>query len=188
MGKLIVFNNVSLDGYFVDGSGSMQWAHNTQKDAEWDAYIGQNVSGDGVMLFGRVTYDMMSGFWPTPQATQSLPKVATKMNKGKKVVFSRKMEKASWENTTLVKGDLVAEVRKMKEAPGPGMVILGSGSIVAQLAPHGLIDEYQFVVIPVVLGGGRTLFEGIPQKLALRPTQNRSFKNGNVLLCYQPEK
>ncbi|HJT23004.1 MAG TPA: dihydrofolate reductase family protein [bacterium] len=188
MRKLIVFNHISLDGYFVDKNGQMNWAHTTQKDAEWDAFVAQNTSGGGVLLFGRVTYDMMASYWPTAQAAQALPKVAERMNQGEKVVFSRKMEKASWANTKLVKGDLVKEVRKMKGESGPGMAILGSGSIVAQLASEGLIDEFQMVVNPVVLGGGRTMFEGIPVKLNLKLTKTRPFHNGNVLLCYEPER
>jgi dihydrofolate reductase len=185
MRKLIVFNNVSLDGYFVDKGGSMQWAHRVP-DEEWNAFTAQNASGGGLLLFGRVTYELMAGFWPTPEAIQNFPVVAERMNNGEKIVFSRKMEKTSWKNTTLVRGDLVAEVRKMKEKPGPGMAILGSGSIVAQLAPEGLIDEYQMAVIPVVLGAGRTMFEGISKNLNLKLTKTRTFKNGNVFLCYEP--
>ena len=86
-----------------------------------------------------------------------------------------------------MKGDLAAEVRKMKEEPGEGMAILGSGSIVAQLAQEGLIDEYQLVVNPIVIGQGRTLFEGLQKMLALKRTKTRMFGNGNVLLCYEPE-
>ena len=81
---------------------------------------------------------------------------------------------------------MAAEVRKMKQEPGPGMAILGSGSIVAQLAEEGLIDQYQIVVNPVVLGKGRTMFDGIKDKLSLKLTKTRSFGNGNVLLCYEP--
>ena len=96
------------------------------------------------------------------------------------------MKEASWNNTTLVKGNLVEEVRKMKNEPGPGMVIFGSGTIVAQLAQEGLIDEFQLVVIPVVLGSGRTMFEGIKKRISLKLLNTRTFKNGNVLLCYEP--
>jgi dihydrofolate reductase len=85
-----------------------------------------------------------------------------------------------------VKGDIAAEVRKMKNEPGPGMAILGSGSIVSQLAEEGLIDEFQIVVNPLVLGKGRTLFAGVKEKLNLKLTNTRTFGNGNVLLCYEP--
>jgi dihydrofolate reductase len=109
------------------------------------------------------------------------------MNNLKKVVFSRTLDQAAWNNTKLVKGDMAAEIRKMKNAPGAGMVILGSGSIVSQLSQAGLIDEYQMVVNPVVLGKGRTMFDGVPEKLALKLTGTRAFGNGNVLLCYEPK-
>jgi dihydrofolate reductase len=186
MRKLIVFNHITLDGYFVDGNGGMQWAYRETQDSEWDKFVVGNASGGGVLLFGRVTYDLMVSYWPTPLAAQNNPVVAERMNNCEKVVFSRSLEKASWNNTTVVKGDIVAEVRKMKEKPGLGMAILGSGSIVSQLAPHGVIDEYQMVVNPLALGKGRTMFEGLQEKLALKLTKSRAFNNGNVLLCYEP--
>jgi dihydrofolate reductase len=74
----------------------------------------------------------------------------------------------------------------MKQAPGDGMVIMGSGSIVSQLAPEGLIDEYQIVLVPVILGKGRTMFDGIKEKLIVKPTKTRTFGNGNVFMCYEP--
>lgn len=186
MQKLIVFNNVSLDGYFVDRNGDMRWAHNEKKDSEWDAFVASNASGGGTLLFGRITYELMASYWPTPMAAQNDPVLAERMNKHSKIVFSRKMKKASWENTKLVKDDLVAEVRKMKKEDGPGLAILGSGSLVSQLAPEGLIDEYQMAVIPIVLGGGRTMFEGIPKRLVLKLAKSRTFNNGNVVLWYEP--
>jgi len=98
----------------------------------------------------------MAGFWTTPYAMENMPVVAERMNNLPKVVFSRTLDKASWNNTTLIKGDLAAETRKIKQEPGNDMVILGSGSIVSQLAQEGLIDEYEVVVNPIVLGeGGR---------------------------------
>ena len=103
-----------------------------------------------------------------------------------KVVFSRTLDKVTWKNTKLIKNDPAAEIRKMKKEPGPGMAILGSGSIVAQLAEAGLIDEFQIVVNPIVLGSGRTMFEGVRKNLTLKRTKSRTFGNGNVLLCYEP--
>jgi dihydrofolate reductase len=187
MRKLIVFNHVSLDGYFVDSNGDMSWAKADHQDAEWDAFVAGNASGGGVLVFGRVTYDLMAGFWPTPFAIESMPAVAAGMNNMPKVVFSRTLDHASWNNTTLVKGDLAAEMRKMKQASGENMAILGSGSIVSQLAQEGLIDEYHIVMNPVVLGNGRTMFDGVKEKLRLKLTKTRAFGNGNVLLCYEPE-
>jgi dihydrofolate reductase len=162
----------------------MSWAH--KQDAEWNAFVQENASGGGELLFGRITYELMTRYWPTPLAMKNDPVVADRMNNLPKVVFSRTLEKALWKNTKLVKGDIAAEVRKMKNEPGPGMAILGSGSIVSQLAEEGLIDEFQIVVNPLVLGKGRTLFAGVKEKLNLKLTNTRTFGNGNVLLCYEP--
>ncbi len=186
MRKLSVFNNVSLDGYFVDGSGEMGWAHGAP-DAEFGAFVAGNARGEGEFLFGRITYEMMAAFWPTEQAIRNMPLVAGPMNARPKTVFSRTMKRATWNNTTLVRGDAVAAVRRIKRSPGPDLVMFGSGTVVAQLADKGLIDEYQFVLIPVVLGKGRTQFEGLRRKLALKLTKSRTFPSGKVFLCYQPE-
>ena len=184
MRKFVVFNQVTLDGYIADINGDMSWAH--KQDAEWNAFVQENASGGGELLFGRITYELMTSYWPTPYAMKNDPIVAERMNNLPKVVFSRTLEKASWNNTKLVKGDMAAEIRKMKKEPGENMVIFGSGSIASQLAQEGLIDEYQIVLNPVVLGKGRTMFEGIKEKLTLKLTKTRTFGNGNVLLCYEP--
>jgi dihydrofolate reductase len=139
------------------------------------------------LLLGRKTYDLMAGYWPTPLASRNSPVVAERMNQMPKVVFSRTMGTASWSNTKVVKGDLAAAVRRMKHESGPGMAILGSGSIVSQLAQVGLIDEYQLVVNPVVLGKGRTLFDGITARPGIRLAKSRVFRNGKVFLSYAAE-
>jgi dihydrofolate reductase len=108
------------------------------------------------------------------------------MNSLRKFVFSTTLDKVSWNNTTLFKGDLTTEVRKLKQEPGPNMVIMGSGSVVAQLADAGLIDEYQIVLNPLVVGNGRTLFEGVKKRLPMKLTRSRAFDNGNVVLFYEP--
>lgn len=187
MQKLIVFNHVSLDGYFVDANGDMSWAKADPNDAEWNAFVAENASGGGTLVFGRVTYDMMASFWPTSRAIEMMPVVAERMNNLSKVVFSRTMDQAAWHNTKLVKGDIAAQARRMKQTPGAGMVILGSGSIVAQLAQEGLIDEYQIVVNPIVIGNGKTMFTGVNPKMNLKLTNSRTFSNGKVLLCYVPK-
>ena len=129
---------------------------------------------------------LMASYWPTPFAISKLPIVAQGMNNALKVVFSRTLDKASWNNTKLVKSDMAEEIRKMKKEPGKDMAILGSGSIVSQLAQEGLIDEYQIMLNPVVLGNGKTMFDGIKKKLTLKLTKTRTFGNGNVLLWYEP--
>jgi dihydrofolate reductase len=186
MQRLIVFNSISVDGYFTDQAGDMSWAH--RPDAEWNEFAAGNAKGGGSVVFGRVTYQLMERFWPTPAAAQMNAEVAHRMNSMEKIVFSRTLHNVTWSNTRLMKGDLAEETRKLKEEPGEGLAILGSGSIVAQLTQAGLIDEYQFVVSPVVLGAGRTLFEGVQGKVPLRLTKTRAFGNGNVVLTYEPSR
>src|SRR6478672_6394243 len=188
MRRLTVFNQVTLDGYFTDETGDMSFFHKAPDDAEWNEFVAGNASGDGILLFGRVTYAMMASFWPTPQAHASMPAVAEGMNRMHKIVFSRTLADVTWSNTTLMKGDLVTEIRKLKETEGKDIAILGSGTLVAQLTPHLLIDEYQLVVNPLVIGKGRTMFDGITERVTLKPTKSRTFRNGSMLLCYEPAK
>ena len=186
MRKLSVFNQVSLDGYFVDSNGDMSWAHDDRLDAEFNAFVADNASNGGELVFGRTTYQMMASYWPTPLATKNDPLVAERMNNMPKVVFSRTLDKVFWQNTKLVKESIGDVILEMKQEPGPDLAILGSGSIVAQLAEEGLIDEYQIVVNPIVLGGGRTIFDGVTKRLSFKLTKSRTFKHGKVLLCYAP--
>lgn len=188
MRRLVIFNNVTLDGYFTSADGDFSWAHGGDPDPEFDAFVAGNAAGGGELLFGRITYQMMAGYWPSPQALQNDPVVAERMNALPKVVFSRTLESASWNNAQLVKGEPVAAVAAMKEAPGDDLVVLGSGTIVAQLATAGLVDEFQLVVHPVILGAGRTLFEGISERLCLNLASSRSFPGGKVLLAYEPRR
>jgi dihydrofolate reductase len=184
MRKLIVFNFVTLDGYFEGPKkGDISWHRH---GAEENAYAAEGLKSGSTLLFGRVTYEMMASYWPTPAAIKNDPIVAAGMNKADKIVFSRTLKKAEWNNTRLVKDNIVEEVRKMKRMPGKDMTVLGSGSIVTQLAEQGLIDEYQIMVDPVVIGDGTPIFKGIKHKLDLKLTRTRTFQSGVVLLCYQP--
>lgn len=139
-----------------------------------------------MLLFGRVTYQMMASFWPTPDATRMFPVVAEGMNKADKVVFSRTLKTIEWNNTRLVNDNLVEEIRKMKQTSPKDMTILGSGSVVTQCAENGLIDSYQVMVDPVILGTGATVCKGISRKVDLRLTSTRAFRSGVVLLSYEP--
>jgi dihydrofolate reductase len=186
MRRLTMFNNVTLDGFFTDRNGTTKWAHERPQDEEWKSFSSENASGGGALVFGRITYKEMEAFWPTPEAHKMLPVVAQRMTEMPKFVFSKTLDKVTWSNTTVLKGDPATEVRRMKKEAGPDMAIMGSGTIVSQLTAQGLIDEYQFVVNPFVLGKGRTLFEGVQKKLNLKLISTRSFKNGNVFVRYEP--
>jgi len=186
MRKLRAVDSLTVDGYFSGPDGDFSWSGKNPNDVEWNAFVSDNAKSGGVLVFGRKTYEIMKSFWPTPQAKKDFPAVAEHMNALPKVVFSRTLNSAAWNNTTIVKDDPVAAMRKMKLEPGKNMTILGSGTIVSQLAQAGLIDEYEFVMTPVVLGEGRTLFEGVKGKHSLALKRTRSFANGNVVLWYEP--
>ena len=187
MRRLGVFNSITLDGYFTDRHGDMSWAH-AQQDTEWQQFVAGNAGGDAAFLFGRITYEMMASFWPTPMARETLPQVAEAMNARQKLVFSRTLTHASWNNTRLLNGDVVSEVQKLKRDTGPDLMIFGSGTLVAPLAQAGLIDEYTMVIHPLALGAGRTMFEGMGSSLSLRVTKSRVFKSGQVVVWYEPRR
>jgi dihydrofolate reductase len=182
MRNLLVFNQISLDGYFTDKNGDMSWAH--KHDDEWQSFTSENASGGGVLVFGRVTYEMMAIYWPTPQALEDNRVVAEGMNNLQKIVFSRTLDQARWQNTTLIKERIVEAMQKLKKESGPDLVIMGSGTLVSQFTDAGLIDEYQIVVNPIVLGGGKTMFDRVKGRTGLELKKTRHFKNGNVVLWY----
>jgi dihydrofolate reductase len=181
-----VFNHLSLDGYFTGSHGDFSWAHQPVPGQEWSAFVHANASSGGALLFGRITYQIMADYWPSPVAARRDAVLAEHINQLPKFVFSRTLQRAAWNNTTLLKGDLLTEVRRLKQESAQDLTILGSGTIVTQLAEQNLIDEYQLVVVPIVLGQGRTLFEGIRERLPLKLTGTRGFANGNALLRYEP--
>ena len=183
MGKLIAYNFTTLNGLYKGPDNDISWHRH---GAEEGAFASNNLEARATLLFGRVTYEMMASWWPSPMAMESMPEVAQGMNESKKIVFSTTLDSVDWENTTLINGNLVEEVRKLKAIPGKVMTILGSGSIIGQLADAGLIDEYQFMIDPVALGDGTPSFKGLTYKLDLKLTDVRKFDSGVVLLSYVP--
>ena len=181
MGKLGAFNFVTLNGYFKGPKEDISWHKHGAEESE---YAAEGSKSGSTLLFGRVTYEMMASYWPTPDAFKNMPDVAAGMNSSDKIVFSRTLKNAGWSNTRLVKDKMVEEVKKLKKA-GKDMTLLGSGSIITQLAEHGLIDEYQIMVDPIALGEGTPLFKGIQHRLDLKLTNTKIFKSGVVLLCYE---
>ncbi len=186
MRRLTSFTNVTLDGFFADANGDMSWAHKDTDNAEWQSFVEGNAQGGGCLVFGRVTYQMMAGYWPSQMAKKSNPVVAERMNEGPKIVFSRTLAKADWSNTTLIKTDAAAAMETLKAESGPDMAILGSGSIVAQLADAGLVDRLQLVVNPLALGKGKALFGPVRKPVPLKLADSRAFGNGKVVLTYEP--
>lgn len=184
MSNIILFNLITLDGFFEGPNRDINW-HNV--DDEFNEFaIEQMNTADG-LIFGRVTYQLMESYWPTPAATADDPIVANKMNAIPKIVFSRTLKKAEWNNTRLVNGEAAEEIQRLKQQPRGDWFIFGSADLASSLTSLGLIDEYRVIVNPIVLGSGSPLFKGQKEPLNLKLTQSRIFRNGNVLLYYRPE-
>jgi len=180
MRKLRVFESISVDGFFTGPGDDMSFAHAARDDAEFAEWVSNNASGGGELVFGRKTYQMMEAFWPTPVAARQMPRVAAGMNAAKKYVASRSLE-PTWNNTQLLQGELAQAVAALKQSPGPDLTLLGSGSVAAQLGEADLVDEYQFVIVPVALGAGRSVFSKAKQ---LRLSSQRAFRCGNLVVTY----
>jgi dihydrofolate reductase len=183
MRKIKVFNFITLDGYFEGAKRDISWH---KHDKETTEYALEMLNLGDTLLFGRVTYELMASYWPTPYATMNDPIMAEGMNNAEKIVFSRTLKKVEWNNTRQSQENIAEEIKQLKQTPGNNMTILGSGSIVSQFAQHGLIDEYQIMIVPVILGKGIPIFKGIHHLLNLKLASTRTFSNGNVLLCYIP--
>ncbi|PKO14344.1 MAG: riboflavin biosynthesis protein RibD [Chloroflexi bacterium HGW-Chloroflexi-10] len=184
MRKIIFRNMVSLDGFFEGPNHEIDW--HMVNDEFNELSIDMEKTTD-TLIFGRITYELMASYWPTELALTDDPKVARMMNTLTKVVFSRTLKHVDWQNSRLVNGDTVEEITRLKQLPGKDMAIFGSANLAKTLIENNLIDEYQIFVNPVVLGGGRSLFEGIKTKLTFNLQGTKIFKNGLVLLTYQPD-
>jgi dihydrofolate reductase len=182
MRKLIMFNLVSLDGLFAGPSGEIDW-HNV--DDEFNEFALAQLDSAHGLLFGRVTYQLMASYWPTPDAAAQAPAIASSMNSISKTVFSKTLASADWANTRLIKDDVQQEIFNLKQEPGRELLLLGSADLASSLTKLRLIDEYRIMVNPVVLGEGQPLFKNVHQKLALKLSSTRTFRSGNVLLGYE---
>jgi dihydrofolate reductase len=187
MRKVILSNEVTLDGFFAGPNGELDWQI---VDEESHQYAIDLLSHVDVLLFGRVTYQLMSDYWPAaatnPSTSKSDLEIADKMNNLPKIVFSKTLQQVEWNNSRLVKDNIAQEISKMKQQSGKDMVIFGSGTIVPTFMQHGLIDEYRIIVNPVVLGNGKPLFKGINDKQNLKLLKTRLFDSGIVILFYEP--
>jgi len=181
--KTIAFNMATLDGFFAGPGGEIDWHH---VDEEFNEFAIAQLNSAGGLLFGRVTYQGMASYWPTDVAMKNDPIVANKMNTLPKTVFSRTLERVEWSNTRLVKGNIAEEILKLKQQPGKDLLLFGSADLASALTNLGLIDEYRVMVNPVILGSGKPLFKGTKDKLDLKLVSAKRFRNGNVLLCYEP--
>jgi dihydrofolate reductase len=185
MRKVVFQMMVTLDGFFEGPNREIDW-HNV--DEEFNEYANDLLSNVDVLLFGRVTYQLMANYWPSVAATTNDPIIADKMNSLSKIAFSKTLEKVEWKNTRLVKEHIAEEISKLKQQPGKDLAIFGSSNLALTFIQMDLIDEYRIIVNPVVLGHGKPLFQGIPDTLNLRLLRTKTFSSGNVLLCYEPKR
>lgn len=197
--RIVTFNHVSADGYFSASDGSLGWVVQDQElDRSVAAAIERPDPGNDTILFGRRTYEQFESFWPRAlddsptspdphHAGRSSPEMramAVMLNEATKLVFSKTRKDVSWKNSRLLREFDPSEIVALTRQPGKDIMIFGSGSIVAQLTQHGLIDEYQFIVGPILLGSGRQLLNGVPTSLRLELLEARAFPSGNVKLRY----
>ena len=193
--RIVTFNWVTADGYFAGSDGNLRWV--VPDDEQAKAAL-DDIPRFDTLLFGRVTYELFDGFWrhavedSTTAADPHRPgqrsrehrAIAIWLNEANKVVFSRTLKNATWRNSRLLHELNPDEIATMKQQSGKDMMVFGSGSIASQLTQHGLIDEYQFVVCPVLLGSGRPLLSGVTKTLKLDLLEVKKYPSGDVLLRY----
>lgn len=185
MRRLIFFMSTSLDGYIEGPGREIDWHH---VDDEFNEFAIQQLRESEALLFGRRTYELMASYWPTPHAIETDPVVADLMNSLPKVVFSKSLKSAAWQNTRLVQGDFEEEIRRLKAKPGGKLASLGVGGsdLAVSCLKAGLLDEIRIMLNPIVLGNGKPLFKGLNQRLELKQAGLRTFRNGNILVSYLP--
>ena len=184
MRKIILMMSVSLDGFFEGPNRELDWH---MVDDELHGHFNEELSAMGAFLDGRVTYELMAGFWPTadadPSSTRHMVEFARIWRDMHKVVYSRTLERAEW-NTTVVREVVPDQVMELKAQPG-GDMVLGGANIAATFMRYDLIDEYRIYVHPVVVGQGKPLFQTSDIRITLQLVETRTFGNGVVLLRYQ---
>ena len=183
MRKLISFMVITADGFTEGPEGEFDWPN---VDEGFNEFAVSQIHDLGALLFGRVTYEGMASYWPTPQALEDDPVVTDLMNRVPKYVFSQTLSSADWANTTLVSGEAGPAVAKLKEEDGYDLAVIGSARLTASLIEQGLVDELRVMVNPVLLGGGVSLYSAITQRVPLTLLRTTVFASGNVLLVYRP--
>ncbi|MGH2645151.1 MAG: dihydrofolate reductase family protein [Chitinophagaceae bacterium] len=180
MRKLIVFNMLTSDGYYKGQNEDISWH---KVDKEINEFIIEQTKTTDTLLFGKKTYKVMEDFWPTKEAHQQDPEIASMMSEYLKIICSTTLEKTNWTNTKLIKENIKDEVKKLKDQQGKDMFIFGSGELCKTLIQYHLIDEFRLMIHPVALGKGEPFFHS---RLDLQLLKTKVFGNGNVLLYYRP--
>lgn len=188
MRKIIVSEFVTLDGVMEDPGGSEGferggWAFQFERGPEGDKFKLDELFASDALLLGRVTYQGFAAAWPSRKDEAGF---ADRMNNLPKYVVSTTLEQAEWNNSRLIKGNVVEEVSKLKAMPGGDILVAGSGQLVRALMEHDLVDEYRLMVFPVILGSGKRLFEDASKTSALRLVEAKPVGSGVLILIYRP--
>jgi dihydrofolate reductase len=183
MRTLASFIVTSLDGFYEGPNGEFDWPI---VDEEFNDFAVRQLDGAGTLAFGRATYEHMAAYWPTELAKANDPGITARMNTKPKLVFSTKLEDASWSATTIVSGEAAEQAVAIKAEGAEELLVIGSAHLTAGLAEAGLLDELRIMVSPIVLGRGRSLFEDLEDRIRLTLLDVRPFDSGNVLLIYRP--
>ena len=189
MGKIIVSEFVTLDGVMEGPGEADQFEHSGWSMPYFTDEIGKfkfdELIASDALLLGRVTYQAFVRDWPSMTDDGLQDGFAGRMNSLPKYVVSATLQEAAWKNSQLIKRDIIEEVSRLKREIDRNILIAGSGELVHLLMHHGLIDEYQLLVHPVVLGSGKHLFRDEDERTVLKLRETRSFGSGVVLLSYQ---
>jgi dihydrofolate reductase len=173
----------SLDGFSEGLRGEIDFL---PIDAEFNEFAIRQLDEADILGFGRATYEHMAAYWPTEQAEANDPAITSRMNGMQKLVFSTTLTSANWSGTTLLRGEATEHIHEIKAGAGKELLLLGSAHLTANLMQAGLLDELRVMVCPVVLGQGRSLFEGLDKRVSLTLVRVRQLQSGNLVLTYRP--
>lgn len=185
MRKIILFNMVTLDGFFEGLNHNLDWHH---VDAEFNEFAYEQLNAVDGIIFGRKTYELMASYWTTSDAMTNDTIIANLMNAKAKFVFSKTMKKATWNNTLLIKDNVFLEVEKLKLLPGKDLILFGSATLASTFRELDLIDEYRIMINPIILAQGNPLFKQTSEPSPLTLIKTKTFISGNVLLFYEPNR
>lgn len=181
MRKLIVTEYLTLDGVF-DEPG--HWSFEYFND-EAMQYKRDELFSSDVQLLGRVTYEGFAKAWPTMPDTGDF---GERMNSMPKYVVSTTLTNAEWQNSTIISKNVAEEIKKLKDQSGQNILVAGSGKLVHTLMQNDLVDEFRFMIHPLILGSGKRLFSEGTEKCKLTLVETRAFKSGIVVLHYHPDR
>jgi dihydrofolate reductase len=180
--------NVSLDGFIEDANHEIDWHF---VDDEFEEFTNDTLRSIDGMIFGRVAYQLLADYWPTaalnPKATKRHVEAARMMNELPKFVVSKTLQETHWDNSFIIRDNLVEEISRMKRQPGKDIALFAGAKLASSFMQLGLIDEYRIILNPALLGDGTPLFTGDYEKTDLRLLEARTFKSGAVVLTYRPE-